>query len=68
MPYQQVADALRERLDAGEWVTGEALPSVSALGREYGVSRATAARSIKVLVAEGRVETVAGWGSFVRER
>lgn len=68
MPYVRVAAALRERLNGGEWLPGEVLPSVNALGREYGVSRATAARAIKVLKDEGRVYTVTGWGTFVSER
>jgi GntR family transcriptional regulator len=68
VPYLRVAAALRERLDGGEWLPGEALPSVNSLGAEYGVSRATAARSIKLLKDEGRVYTISGWGTFVSER
>jgi DNA-binding GntR family transcriptional regulator len=68
VPYRRVADALRERLDAGEWLPGEALPSVSELAGEYGVSRSTAARAVKVLAAEGRVTTVKSWGTFVADR
>ncbi|HUY44271.1 MAG TPA: GntR family transcriptional regulator [Streptosporangiaceae bacterium] len=66
-PYLAVAAALRDRLNGGEWLPGEALPSVSALADEYGVSRATAARGVKVLTDEGRVYTVAGWGTFAAE-
>jgi DNA-binding GntR family transcriptional regulator len=68
VPYLRVAAALRERLDGGEWLPGEALPSVNRLGAEYGVSRATAARSIKILKDEGRVYTIRGWGTFVSEK
>jgi DNA-binding GntR family transcriptional regulator len=67
-PYLAVADALRERIDAGEWLPGEALPSVAALSGEYGVSTSTAGRAIKVLAGEGKVTTVKGWGTFVSER
>jgi DNA-binding GntR family transcriptional regulator len=67
-PYLAVADALRERIDAGEWLPGEALPSVSALSAEYGVSTSTAGRAIRVLANERRVTTVKGWGTFVAER
>jgi len=67
VPYRAVADALRERLDEGEWLPGEAMPSLSALAAQYGVSRATAARAVKVLEGEGRVESEQGWGTFVAE-
>lgn len=65
IPYVTVANAVRARLDAGEWLPGEALPSVVKLGAQYGVSSATAARAVKILVAEGRLTTVRSWGTFV---
>ena len=65
VPYLAVAAALRARLDAGEWLTGEQLPSATALAAEYGVSRTTAARAVRVLAAEGRVTIVKAWGAFV---
>lgn len=68
VPYLAVAAALRERIQGGEWLPGEALPSVTALGAEYGVSRATAARAVKVLTDEGLVYTVSGWGTFRAEQ
>jgi GntR family transcriptional regulator len=66
-PYLAVADALRERIEAGEWLPGEALPSATALSAEYDVSTSTAGRAIRVLADEGKVTTVKGWGVFVRE-
>lgn len=68
VPYVTVANALRERLDSGEWLPGEALPSMAKLGAEYNVSSATAARAVKILVAEGRLTTVKSWGTFVAEQ
>jgi GntR family transcriptional regulator len=64
-PYRAVADALRERIDGGEWLPGEALPSVAELAQAYGVSSSTAGRAIRVLADEGKVTTVKGWGTFV---
>jgi DNA-binding GntR family transcriptional regulator len=63
-----VAAALRERVDSGEWLPGEALPGVVALAGEYGVGKSTVARAVKILVGEGRLYTVRGWGTFVAER
>lgn len=68
VPYLAVADALRERLDSGEWLPGEALPSVSELAVEYSVSRSTAARAMQVLAREGRVNIVRSWGAFVPDK
>lgn len=67
-PYLVVADALRERIDYGEWLPGEALPSVADLAETYEVSSSTAGRAVKVLVGEGKLTTVKGWGTFVAER
>lgn len=67
-PYIGVADALRARLDAGEWLPGEQLPSAEQLAGEYGVSPSTAAKAVRVLADEGRVTVVRRWGAFVAER
>lgn len=56
--------ALAARLDAGEWVSGEALPSVAALAAEYGTSRASVAKALHRLAEAGRVEIVPQWGTF----
>ena len=62
-----VAGALRERLEAGEWLPGEVLPSSAGLADEYGVSRATAARAVRVLAEEtGRIVIEPSWGAFVK--
>jgi DNA-binding GntR family transcriptional regulator len=68
IPYLTVAAALRERIDSGEWLPGEALPGVVALAGEYGVGKSTVARAVKILVGEGRLYTVRGWGTFVAEK
>ncbi len=68
IPYLAVAGAIRERLDAGEWLPGEQLPSATELAARYDVSRTTAARAVRVLADEGRVTVVRNWGAFVAER
>ena len=67
VPYQAVADALRARLDSGEWLPAEQIPSATEIGTEYGVSRTTAARAVRVLADEGRVTVVQELGC-VRSR
>ena len=68
VPYLAIAEALRARLDAGEWLPGEQIPSTTALAAEYGTSRTPAARAVRVLAEEGRVTVVRNWGAFVAER
>lgn len=67
LPHERVTADLRRRLEAGEWEPGEALPTVSELAGEYGVSRATVSKSIKVLTAEGLLVTRERWGTFRAE-
>jgi GntR family transcriptional regulator len=67
VPYVAIADALRQRLDQGEWLPGEQIPSAAQIGEQYGVSRTTAARAVRVLADEGRVMVVRNWGVFVAD-
>jgi GntR family transcriptional regulator len=66
-PYLAVADALRQRLDAREWIVGEQLPSAEQLAAEYGVSATTAAKAVRLLADEGRLTVIRRWGVFVAE-
>jgi GntR family transcriptional regulator len=63
-PYETVAESLRQRIEAGEWESGQALPTLAELADEYHVARNTAARALRVLEAEGHVRTVPRWGTF----
>ena len=63
-PYEVVADDLRRRIAAGEWQSGEALPTVAALAEHYGVSRSTVTRVLGILAGEGLVRVVPRWGTF----
>lgn len=64
MPSRRVETALRERISAGEWASGEALPSIAALADAYSVSRATVAKALRRLADDGLVEVVPQWGTF----
>jgi DNA-binding GntR family transcriptional regulator len=59
-----VAASLRQRIAAGEWEPGDALPAVGALAGHYGVARATVTRALHVLEAEGLVRIIPRWGTF----
>jgi GntR family transcriptional regulator len=64
-PYRAVSNALRERIQAGEWLPGEQIPSVRQIGEQYGVSLATARRAVAVLRDEGLVVVTPSWGAFI---
>lgn len=66
MPYLRVAGILRDKIESGEMVPGEQVPSLDNLSAAYGVSRVTARRALAVLREEGLIETKPRWGSFVR--
>jgi DNA-binding GntR family transcriptional regulator len=55
-----ISEKLRQRIKAD--ASGEALPSEADLMREYGVSRNTVRRALKVLEADGLVRSLPGAG------
>jgi DNA-binding GntR family transcriptional regulator len=67
-PYLRVSEDLRTRIEAGDLLPGEQLPSLDRLAAEYVVSRATAQRAITILASEGLIETRRRWGAFVAQR
>jgi GntR family transcriptional regulator len=64
--YQQLAEVLRRRVVARDYLPGAKLPSESEMTDEYGVSRDVVRRTLAVLRAEGLVTSVQGRGSYVR--
>jgi GntR family transcriptional regulator len=65
--YAVLAQALRQRIFAGEWVPGIALPAEQVLARENEVALGTMRRALQELVDEGLIERLHGRGTFVRE-
>lgn len=61
-----ISQAIQRRIAAGEWANGDRLPSVDALAREFGVSRASIREALQALAALGVIEVLHGRGSFVR--
>ena len=64
---EQVADAVKESILAGEWQGGEALPTEPELSEQFGVSRAVIRDATRMLVAQGLVEARHGKGVFVTD-
>ena len=63
--YQSIADALRDRIAAGEFAAGRMLPSEAELGRDYAASRMTVRRALEALRAEELIDSRQGFGWFV---
>ncbi|MGI9006997.1 MAG: GntR family transcriptional regulator [Streptosporangiaceae bacterium] len=65
--YRQLADLIRNAIEAGEYRPGSELPPEDQLAAEHGVSRATVNRAMLILRGEGVVRVVRGRGTVVRE-
>lgn len=63
--YYQLADDLKQQIEAGELKPGDAVPSESQLVSEYGISRVTVRRGLAILLEAGLIETIRGIGNFV---
>lgn len=63
--YQQIKDAIRTKISAGEWRSGEMIPSENQLVDELGISRMTINRPLRELTDEGLLKRVHGLGTFV---
>lgn len=66
--YQQVKEHILSRINSGEWVEAQKIPSESELVKEFSISRMTANRALRELTAEGYLVRVAGLGTFVAAR
>ena len=58
--YEQAANALREDMRKGVFLSGNRLPTESELAQKYGISRITIRHAIDQLVKEGLVERKQG--------
>lgn len=65
--YRQIAEALRQKIDSGEYEPGVQLPTEDELIAEHHTSRNTVRAAIKELATGGLVETRHGIGTFVPE-
>ncbi|QHJ01149.1 GntR family transcriptional regulator [Xylophilus rhododendri] len=63
--YGVVANALRQRIDRGQWAAGTRVPSLHELAEEFGVARLTARQAVQLLVEEGLLDARRGSGTVV---
>jgi len=63
--YQEIADELRQRVNAGQYARGRVLPSESELSEEFDASRVTIRRALETLRDDGLLAARQGFGWFV---
>lgn len=64
--YAQLAELFRDHIVTGHWEPGRPLPSESAIGEFFGLSRTAVRQALAELQSEGLVRKEKGRGSFVR--
>lgn len=63
--YFQLAEDFKEQILSGQLNPGDALPTETQLGEQYGISKMTVRNGLRLLVDEGLIESFRGKGSFV---
>jgi AcrR family transcriptional regulator len=66
-PYRRIADHLRARIEAGELLPGDRVPSSRAITRDWGVAIATATKALAVLRDDGLTVPRPGVGTVVAQ-
>ena len=64
--YKQLAEVIRKRIQAGEFVEGGRLPSTKQFSEEFEVNHLTTRQALKLLERESLISMHAGRGTFVR--
>lgn len=65
--YEKIFQTLRERINKNEYKAGERVPSEKELCSEFGVSRITSKKALKMLADEQLIVRQPGRGSFVAD-
>jgi GntR family transcriptional repressor for pyruvate dehydrogenase complex len=63
--YTSVAEEIKARIAAGDWVLGQRLPSISQLAQTLGVGTGSVREAVKVLASLGIIRIEHGRGMFV---
>jgi GntR family transcriptional repressor for pyruvate dehydrogenase complex len=63
--HTSVAEAIKVRVAAGDWVVGQRLPSISQLAQTLGVGTGSVREAVKVLASLGIIRIEHGRGMFV---
>lgn len=66
--YQQLANTIEAKIQAGELAPRQPLPSETQLRQEYGVARGTVRQAVALLRERGLVVTIPQRGTYVLEQ
>jgi GntR family transcriptional regulator len=66
--YVQLANALRRRIEDGQWEPSQKISTLEELEKEFQVARVTVRQAVDLLHKEGLVHRQQGRGTFVAER
>jgi GntR family transcriptional regulator len=66
--YLEIHNAVRAKIDSGEWGEKHRLPPERELAEQFGVSRMTLRQAIATLVDEGLLERRVGSGTYVSKK
>ena len=66
--YRTIAGELRHQIHSGDLQPGDMLPTEGELQKNYGVSRVTVRKALKVLVGQEIILSVQGSGHYVNDR
>jgi DNA-binding GntR family transcriptional regulator len=65
---QQIAADIRAKIESGEYAADVALPAITKLAEQYAVATGTIQKALRILKAEGLIETVPAYGTFVAKQ
>lgn len=66
--YQKLSNWIKQKIETGEWKSGQKLYSENELSEMFELSRQTVRHAIHVLEEEGLVERVRGSGTYIGRR
>ncbi|WP_240941756.1 FadR/GntR family transcriptional regulator [Paenibacillus sp. HB172176] len=65
--HEIVGKAILDKIQAGEWIPGQKLPSVVDLSASFGVGRSTVREALSALKATGWLDIRHGGGTFIKK-
>jgi GntR family transcriptional regulator len=63
--YKQLQSIIGEKIENGEWLSGQKIPSEQELSKQFNISRVTVRAAQDALVADGYLIKIKGKGTFV---
>lgn len=64
--YMQLRDSIIKKIEDGEYLPNEMIPSEREMAQLYDINRMTVKNAIEVLVRDGYLYRIQGKGTFVR--